>query len=126
MGAWFIRFPVPPFWALCLALSGQGRGGGARNLAVGVCTPRGAMRWPVLAVFWVYLRDGRNVPAPGSISVWLAAALTFGPFKGVPDANGTVEETVLLPVGPLRPPALGHGAAGWRVQGAPRGVCSPV
>ena len=47
--------------------------GGPSGRAVGVCMPRGAMRWSVVALFRVYSRDWPCVPAPGSILVrWVA------------------------------------------------------
>ena len=40
---------------------------------LGMCSPRGAMRWSAAGLFRLYPLGGPHVPAPGSISVWRAA-----------------------------------------------------
>ena len=103
--------------------------GGASGQAVGACMPGGAMCWPVSATFRLYSRDGPHIPAPGSILVWLAApccGVHSGLLKGMAHPKGTMVQTVPCPMSPLHSPALGPGVAGWRVQGAQCGVCSPV
>ena len=100
MGAWFIGFQAPPFWALCQASSGQ-RGGlaaglwGCAHLAAQCAGPS----WH----FSVCTRlMGPMPPRLGAFQcggLRLAVALTLGPRKRVPHPKGTVIEIAPWPVG---------------------------
>ena len=89
--------------------------GGPSGRAMGVCTPSGAMRWSVVALFQCTRAMGPISPPLGALlcsGLRLAVALTFGPRKGVLHPKGTVMETAPWPVCLLYHAILWHGAAG--------------
>ena len=70
MGAWLFELPSAPCGVLCPTSLGQG---GPSGRVLGMCTPRGAMRWSAAGLCRLYPLSGPHVPTPGSMSVWRAA-----------------------------------------------------
>ena len=125
---WLVEFPTTPFLGAVSDLF-QTRGGPSGRL-VGVCTPRGAMRWIALAVLQAYSRYGPHVPASWSISVcWAAlrcvvnirAFQRSAPSKG--HAGGRLYRGLWVPCTVWLLVTLRRV---FGVQGAKCSLCSPV
>ena len=71
VGVWLFWFLTYPFLGAVSDLVRTRREPSGR--VVGVCTPRGAMRWLALALLRAYSPKGPNFPAARSISVCWAA-----------------------------------------------------
>ena len=105
----------PPIWTPRPAWSGKE--GGLCDWALGACTPCGAMRWPVLAVFWAYSCVGPRGAASGRVSGCRASPRyggDIGALQGRDLSEGHAGGNCTVVNGPLVPSGIRSRRGGVR------------